>query len=144
MASEIRTGVARWVTGMQFEGIGGSGNTLTMGSSGESKGFGPMELLLVGLAGCTGMDVIDILRKKKQDVTAFEVRVSGVRADEYPMVYTSIDVEYVVTGRDISPDAVARAIELSESKYCSVSAMLGKTAEIKTSYTIAESEPAAG
>jgi len=84
------------------------------------------------------MDVIPILAKKRQEVTAFEIRVHGDRAQEHPHVYTDITLEYVVTGHHIDPAAVARAIELSETKYCSVSAMLQKAAKVTTKYTIIE------
>ncbi len=140
MPKSQKTAVAKWVAGLQFQGAGGSGNTLTMGSTDTSSGFSPMELVLVGLAGCTGMDVIDILRKMKQDVAGLEVRVSGERAEEHPKVYDAIDVEYVVRGRNINAEGVAHAIELSEGRYCSVSAMLAKTARIKTAFRIEEVE----
>ncbi|MSP14238.1 MAG: OsmC family peroxiredoxin [Chloroflexi bacterium] len=137
-----KTARAVWQKGMDFEGVGGSGNRLMMSSvakEGEqSTGFSPMELVLVGFAGCTGMDVISILEKKRQKVTSFEVQTAGERAAEHPMVYTDIQIEYIVHGYDINPEAVARAIELTETKYCSVSAMLSKTARITTSYKIVE------
>ena len=82
------------------------------------------------------MDVISILRKKKQNVTKFEINVSGEMAKDYPQMYTSMHIEYVVTGRDISEDAVKRAVELSLEKYCSVGATLGKAAEITHSYKV--------
>jgi putative redox protein len=97
-----------------------------------------MELLLMGLAGCTGMDVISILRKKRQEVTAYEVRVRGERAETDPKVFTHITVEHVVTGHAISPEAVARAIELSETKYCGAGAMLSKTAALTHIFRILE------
>jgi putative redox protein len=99
-----------------------------------------MELLLVALAGCTGMDVIAILRKKRQQVTGYEVLVRGVRAQEHPRVYTHITVEHLVTGHNVDPAALARAIELSEAKYCGVSKTLDKTARIETAYRIIEAE----
>ena len=98
----------------------------------------PMELLLIGLAGCTSMDVISILQKKRQPFTGLQVKVSAERAEEHPKVYTQIHLEYVVTGNDVDPKAVERAIELSETKYCSAVAMLEKTAQITTSYQIVE------
>lgn len=120
---------------MAFEGTAGSGFSLPLdgriGKGGDGNGFSPMELLLVGLAGCTGMDVIDILRKKRQDVTGFEVSVQAERAADHPKVFTHITIEYTVSGHAIDPRAVDRAIELSVDKYCSASAMLAKTAEIE-------------
>lgn len=101
-----------------------------------------MELLLVGLAGCTGMDVISILRKKRQHVSAYDVVVTGRRAQEHPMVFVDITVEHVVTGHGIQPEAVARAIALSEKRYCGAGAMLGKVAHLTHTYRIVETEEA--
>lgn len=129
-----------WQGKMRFEGSATSGHRLALDSAeehgGENAGFRPMELLLVGLAGCTAMDVISILTKKRLNVTGFEVRVEGDRAETHPKVYTDIRVEYVVRGRDIPADAVERAIQLSEEKYCSASAMLRQAARITSSYRI--------
>jgi putative redox protein len=132
---------ASWVEGLSFDAVGGSGFSLRMGTAmeqgGANDGFRPMELILVGLAGCTAMDVISILKKKQQDVTAFEVLTHGDREPEkYPRVFTKINIEYVVTGHNISRDAVERAVELSETKYCSVQAMLVKSVKIEHSITI--------
>ncbi|MBN1178685.1 MAG: OsmC family protein [Anaerolineae bacterium] len=102
------------------------------------EGPSPMEYLLLGLAGCTGMDVVSILQKKRQPFTNLEVRVTAERADEHPRVYTKVHMTFVVTGKDVKPEAVERAIELSETKYCSASAMFAKTAEMSTSYEIVE------
>ena len=102
----------------------------------SESGPTPMELLLIGLGGCTGMDIISILQKKRQDLSDLDVNIDAERAEDYPMVYTKIHIEYVVTGRDVSTEAVERAIELSETKYCSAAAMLGKSAEITSSYRI--------
>ena len=133
-----------WKSGMSFDGIGGSGFSLPMGTSvasgGKGDGFSPMELLLVGLAGCTAMDVISILEKKRQEVTAFEVRVQGERADEHPRVFKEITIEFMVTGRNVDALAVERAVELSSTKYCSAEAMLGKVAHIAHKITILEAE----
>lgn len=135
---------ALWQGKMKFEGSAGSGFSLTMDSAasvgGEDSGFRPMELLLIGLAGCTAMDVISILKKKRQDVTGFEVKVKGERAEEHPKVYTDIEIEYIVTGHDIDPKAVERSIELSVTKYCGAQATLTHTADIKTTYTIHQTE----
>ncbi len=129
-----------WQEGMRFEGTASSGHTLTLDSStehgGQNAGFRPMELLLIGLAGCTAMDVISILQKKRQNVTGLEVRVEGQRAESHPRAYTDIHVEYVVRGKDISPQAVERAIQLSEEKYCSAAATLKGAARITSSYRI--------
>jgi putative redox protein len=137
---------AIWKGRMSFDGTAGSGFTLPMGtradSGGDDDGFRPMELLLVGLAGCTAMDVISILEKKRQDVTNFEVNVQAERAETHPRVFTNILLEYVVTGHAVDPVAVERAVELSETKYCSAQAMLGKTALIQHKVTIKEAEQA--
>jgi len=96
----------------------------------------PFELLLVGLAGCTAMDVVSVLRKKRQPFTGLQVRATAEQADEHPRVYTKIHLEYVVTGEGVDRRAVERAIELSQTKYCPAAAMLSKAAEITTSYHI--------
>lgn len=123
-----------WKGDMTFDGFG---STFPDGKivfdaeesvGGHDRGFRPLELLLVGLAGCTAMDVISILRKKKQDVTGFEVAVEGTQAAEHPKYFTAITVVYRVTGRDIDLAAVERAVELSETKYCGASAMLREKA----------------
>ena len=132
-----------WKEGLAFEGIGGSGFTVsldTLAEEGGGTGFSPMEVLLVSLAGCTAMDVISILKKKRQDVTGFEVRAHGLRADDHPKIYTDITLEYVVRGHGVDPKAVERAIELSETKYCSVAGMLKKAANITTTFRIEEAE----
>jgi putative redox protein len=130
--------------GMQFDVVAGSGHNVTLDASthggGKGAGFVPMEMLLVGLAGCTAMDVISVLRKKRQDVTSYEVYVHGVRAEEHPMVFTEITVEHRVTGRNISPEAVRRAIELSETKYCGAGAMLGKSARLTHTSRVLDAE----
>lgn len=142
---EVLTVRSRLLDGMQFAAEAGSGHTVILDAAehagGQGAGFVPMELLLVGLAGCTGMDVISILRKKRQQVTGYEVRVRGERAEDHPMVYTDITVEHVITGHDVSPEAVARAIELSEAKYCGAGAMLGKTAKLVHTFRIVEVTP---
>ena len=128
---------------MKFAAEAGSGFSLRMDSGEQTTGFSPMELILVGLAGCTGMDVISILQKKRQQVTGLEVRVVGRRAEVHPMVYTEIDVEFLVEGRRVDARAVERAIELSRDKYCSVSNMLKRVAALNCSYRIVEAEPEA-
>jgi putative redox protein len=97
-----------------------------------------MEMILIALGGCTAFDVVSILQKKRQDVTDFEILVHGDRTEEHPKVYTDITLEYVVTGHGLDPEAVDRAVELSETKYCSVSAMLRKAANITIKTTVKE------
>lgn len=142
MAKNIRKVDARWVEGKEFETTTDSGHHIvtdsTVLSGGKNRGASPMELMLVGLAGCTGMDVIDILKKKRQTVKGLQVQVEGMRSEGTPSVYHEIEVSYTVRGKNIAADAVKHAIHLSETKYCSVGAMLGKTAKIKTRFEILE------
>jgi putative redox protein len=142
--SEMLTAVARLEEGMRFDAGAGSGHHVLLDaaehSGGQNAGFRPMEMLLVGLAGCTGMDVISILRKKRQRVTGFEVRVQGARAETHPMVFEDITIEYIITGYDVQPEAVERSIELSMTRYCGASATLGKAARIRHEYRIIEAE----
>ena len=98
--------------------------------------IGPMQLLLVGLAGCTGIDIVSILQKKNTTPTDFKVKVRGKRADKFPMVYTDIEVTYLLWGDNLKVRDVEQAIKLSEQKYCSVSIMLSKTAKISSTYKI--------
>jgi putative redox protein len=107
---------------------------------GHDAGISPMSLMLTSLGGCTAMDVISILRKKKQDVTAFEVQVEGVRADEHPKVWTEIWVKFIVTGHNVDQKAVDRAIELSRDKYCGAAATLRHTATMHYSSEIIEAD----
>lgn len=134
--SNIKTAGVKWMNGRAFETFTGSGHRGIIEGADQKQGPSPMELLLVGLAGCTAIDVIDILEKKRLKVTGLEVRVEGTRAETYPMVYTCIDVIYIVRGKDIPAHAVEQAIQLSEEKYCSAGVMLGKTAKINHRYEI--------
>jgi putative redox protein len=133
---------AKLERGMLFDATASSGHHVLLDAAshggGENAGFRPMEMLLVGLAGCTGMDVISILRKKRQVVTGYEVHVRGVRADVNPMVFVEITVEHIVTGQHIQEEAVARAIELSETRYCGAGAMLGKVAHLVHTFRVLE------
>ena len=140
--AEIMTAQATLETGMRFDAASGSGHHVTLDAAehggGQNAGFRPMELLLVGLAGCTGMDVISILRKKRQQVSGLNVVVQGSRAEQHPKVYTHINVLYRVRGNNVDPQAVERSIELSKTRYCPVIGMLGKVAEVTTRYEIEE------
>lgn len=128
--------------GMSFVGTADSGFSVDLGASpavgGDDDGFRPMELMLISLAGCTAMDVISILRKKRQKVTGFEVRVSADQADEHPKVFTDILVTYIVHGPNVDPAAVERSIELSTTKYCPAQAMLTESVSIRHDYEIVE------
>lgn len=136
MSSDWMEVNAEWQGGLTFIGKNDLGNKLQMGSKQNEENISPMELLLLGLAGCTGYDVVSILEKKRQPPDAFKLIVRGIRADDYPMVYTDIEVEYHLWGDQLTDKAVRQAIELSEDKYCSASVMLGKVAKIKSSYEI--------
>jgi putative redox protein len=135
-----RTASVRWVEGMAFETQFESGHRGWLDSFPQeghpSKGPTPMEMLLVAIAGCTGMDIIDILKKKRLNVMGLEVQVEGSRAETFPMVYTQLDLVYLVRGKDIPANAVEQAVRLSEEKYCSVGIMLGKTAKINSRFEI--------
>jgi putative redox protein len=129
-----------WKRGMSFNGTADTGFTVPVGTTpdfgGDNDGFKPLELLLIGLAGCTSMDVVSILKKKRQNITNFEVKIHAERAEEHPKVFTSIVMEYIVKGNSIDPAAVERAVELSTTKYCSAHAMLSKAVPISHTITI--------
>ena len=131
-----------FTSGLQFVGEADSGHAVVMDGEekfgGRNTGPRPMELLLLGLGGCTGMDVVSILGKKKEPVSGLEVNVSGTMADDYPHKYTKLEVEYVVRGKGVTDAGVKRAIELSMEKYCSVKATLEGVAKIGWSYRIVE------
>lgn len=133
-----------WKERMSFSGTADTGFELPLGSDpsvgGDNDGFRPVELFAVGLGGCTAMDVISILRKKRQDVTAFEVQVHADRAEEHPKVFTHVVVEYHLTGHDIDEKAVVRAIELSSTRYCPAQGMLKQVVPIELVYHIHEDE----
>ena len=132
----------KWSDGLQFIGQSGTGHAIVMDgdpeAGGNNTGMRPMELLLAGLGGCSGMDVASVLQKKKQQVAGIEINVKGTKADTYPKKFTEIEIEYLVTGKALSEDAVRKAIELSFSKYCSVKATLEGVAKITYSYKILE------
>lgn len=133
-----------WKQKFSFDGTAESGFVLPLGTKkevgGDEDGFSPMELVAIGLAGCTAMDVIGILEKKKQQVTAFEVYVHAERATEHPKVFTHIQLDYIVTGKQIDPAAVNRAVELSETKYCSAINTIAKAVPIEHQIIIHEAE----
>ena len=133
-----------WHQGMRFTGKADTGFEVPLGAEpavgGANDGFRPLELMAVSLAGCTAMDVISILTKKKQDVTAFEVKVHAEQAQEFPKVFTRAVISYLITGHAVDEAAVLRAIELSETKYCPAQAMLGKVVPMELVYEIFEDE----
>ncbi len=131
-----------WGRGMSFTGMADSGFQVPLGADpdvgGADDGFRPLELMAVSLAGCTAMDVISILRKKQQDVTAFEVGVHADQSQTHPHVFTTVKIKYRITGHNVDETAVARAIELSAIKYCPAQAMLAKVVPIDLAYEIYE------
>ena len=138
---EMETASATLASGMHFLGeIDGFHMDLDADETVGGVGAGPRphRLLLLALAGCTAMDVISILRKKRQQVSGLNVVVQGSRVEQHPKVYTQIDVLYRVRGNNVDPQAVERSIELSKTRYCPVIGMLGKVAEVTTRYEIEE------
>jgi putative redox protein len=131
-----------WHKGLSFTGTADSGFTLPLGGKkevgGNEDGFAPMELFLVGLAGCTGMDVISILAKMRQEVTNFEVKIHADRVDQHPKIFSEILIEYIITGKNLDPKLVEKAVNLSETTYCPGQAILNKTANIDHKITIQE------
>ena len=130
----------KWEGGMRFTAITEEGDSLTMDTDqeggGEGRGFRPVKLVLVGLGGCTGMDIIWILKRQRQEVTGLEMKVTGTRRKKDPMYYETVQIEYVVRGRGLRESAVKRAIELSEQKYCSVRGIFRPDVKVTTSYRI--------
>jgi putative redox protein len=141
MGEQIKTKVT-WQEGMHFSGVADSGFSIQLDAKeevgGSGKGLLPMELMALSMAGCTAMDVISILRKKRQDVTGFAVHVEAPRAEEHPKVFTRATIEYLVTGHDVDEKAVVRAIELTAKSYCPAQAMLGQIMPIDLRYQIFE------
>jgi len=134
-----------WKGGMAFTGsLESSGYLIPLDSAqaagGKDLGFRPLQLFAVGLVGCTGMDVISILQKKRVDVRDFEVSAEIERAEQHPKIFTKIQLVYKITGKNIDRKDVERAVELSETKYCPAQAMLEKTAEISHKIIIEEAE----
>ena len=136
MSEEWKEIVADWKGENTFIGKNQSGGTVQMGPVDEKAGVGPMELLLVALAGCTGMDIVSILTKKRQQPQDFQVIVRGKRAADYPKIWSEIEVTYHLWGNNFDPKAVEQAIELSEEKYCSVGIMLEAAAKISSKYVL--------
>ncbi len=134
------TALVSLVKGMQFVGKSGSGHAIVMDADekfgGNNTGARPIELLLTGFGGCTGMDVISILRKKRQEITSLEIKVDGQREEGHPGRYSAIHLLYIVTGINVSKEAVERAISLSLDKYCAVGATLARSADITHEYRI--------
>ena len=131
-----------WVDGMLMVGKSHSGHSITMDGptdiGGENLGVRPMEMLLLGVAGCTMIDVVTTLKKMRQNLTHCETKISAERADEHPKVFTDIHIQFIVKGKDLDSKKVDKAITLSAEKYCSASIMLGKTAKITHDFEVLE------
>ncbi|MBX2975795.1 MAG: OsmC family protein [Ignavibacteriaceae bacterium] len=137
-----KTAYIKQVNGITFVGKSDSNHWITMDGpedfGGSNAGTRPKELLLIGLGGCTASDVVVILKKKKVQFESFEINITSEVADEHPQVFTKIHVEYLFKGKDLPVKDIERAIELSQTKYCSVTKMLEKAAEVTHSYKIVE------
>lgn len=140
----VKTAYVKQIKGLTFAGKTDSNHWITMDGpeefGGSNAGIRPKELLLLGLAGCTGSDVTTILTKKKVKLSDFEINIKADTSEEHPQVFTKIDLEYVFYGKELNPKDVERAIELSLTKYCSVTAMLQKAMEITHTYKIVEQQ----
>jgi putative redox protein len=130
----------KWLDHMSFVGESESGHSVVMDGAaeggGRNLGVRPMEMLLLGLGGCTAYDVVAILRKSRQPIVDCEVEIEAQRADEIPRVFTKIHIHYLVSGRNLDAEKVSRAVELTSDKYCSASRMLEKAAEITHDFEI--------
>lgn len=132
----------KWIEGVSFAGQSESGHTVVMDgppdAGGQNLGVRPMEMLLLGMGGCTAFDVVHILRKSRQPVTDCVAEIDAERADTDPKVFTKIHVHFIITGKGLDPKRVEQAVTLSSEKYCSASIMLGKVAEVTHDFEIAE------
>jgi putative redox protein len=136
MEDSCKDVIIEWKGDLAFLGRNESGGTVQMGTLDGRPGIGPMEMLLLGVAGCTGIDVVSTLKKQRQPLQELKIKVWGRRADNHPRVYNEIEVVYLLWGDGLDPAAVERAIRLSDEKYCSASAMMRGTAEVRTTYRI--------
>ncbi len=134
----------KWIEGVSFAGQSESGHTVVMDgppdAGGQNLGLRPMEMLLLGMGGCTAFDVFHILRKGRQPVTDCVAEIDADRADTDPKVFTRIHVHFIITGKGLAPKRVDQAVKLSAEKYCSASIMLGKVAEVTHDFEIRESQ----
>ena len=133
----------KWTEGLQFVARAGQGPAVVLDSSDGGSGMSPMQMVLVGVAGCTGIDVVLILQKKRANITRFTVNITGEQADDYPRRFTRVQVEYILHGQGIKAKAVEQAIELSENKYCSALASLNSAFE-HTYHIVNEEEACKG
>lgn len=137
MSATVKRAVVHLVGEELFVGISPSGHALTIDTDrSRNSAPSPVELLLLALGSCTGVDVAGILKKKREQVSSYRIELSGVRRDEHPRAFTRIEVKHILEGKDLSEKAVAAAIELSDKKYCSVAATLRPAAEIVSTFEI--------
>jgi putative redox protein len=136
------TAKVSWVDGALFVAEGGSGHTLTMDGApdigGRNLASRPMEVVLMGMGGCTAIDVVSMLKKQRQDIEGVEVSLSAERATEHPMVFTEVKLIYTVRGRKLNKALVERAVALSDEKYCSATAMIKKSAKVSHEVVLVE------
>ena len=132
------TAKIEWKGRMQFVGQADNSPSITLDDSDGKTGPTPMEMVLMGIAGCTAMDVISIMRKKRAEVTGFQVHITGERAEDHPKRYTKISIEFVIEGKSLSPKDVERSIELSATRYCS--AIASVSAPVETRYRIVDKD----
>jgi putative redox protein len=129
-----------WNEGLSFNATDTLGHELLASNdkdeNGQRRGFAPMELMALSVGACTAMDVISIMEKKRQQVNAFEIGVHTERVEEHPRIFSSLTIEYIVTGKDIDPAALERAIQLSADKYCSAQNIVGRSVDIQHKYKI--------
>lgn len=132
----------KWTGGISFEGVSQFGHKIitdgAKSAGGAESGYKPTELLMFGLAGCTGVDVANILTRMRQDVTGIEIEVTGYQPEEFPKPFNRIEVKYIFIGKNLNKDKIEQAIKLSEEKYCSVSQTLKGMAKIISNYEIRE------
>lgn len=136
MSDKLTEIITNWKGELSFIGNNSTGGSVQMGSLDGKPGTSPMQLLLIALAGCTGMDIVSILQKKRVLVSDFQVKVTGKREPDFPMIWSQIHINYLLWGNNLRAKDVEQAIELSEQKYCSVGIMLGKSAKITSEYHI--------
>ena len=132
----------KWAGGLRFEGTSLFGHPIatdaSLAAGGDENGYKPTELLFFGLAGCTGIDVVNILKKMRQELTGLEIEVKAFQPDEFPKPFNKIEVKYIFKGRNLDKSKVEQAIKLSEDKYCAVSQTLGGMAKLTSNYEIIE------
>ncbi|MDJ0808823.1 MAG: OsmC family protein [Desulfobacterales bacterium] len=130
------TATVRWVDAMQFVGMDSGGHSVVLSGDDQQSGVRPSEMLLVALASCTAVDVVEIMAKKRKPLSALEIVISGERDPDPPWPYRRIDVNYRLSGEGLTEKAVSQAIQLSSEKYCSVAATVRGVAEIRTQFEI--------